>query len=82
LRHRWFNELLKACGALKAVRTLNQRAPRMVKRRNSPYASHDRKRKGRAAINCAPTILPPKTWGDPAHRRSVARWAAFGRYQI
>ena len=43
-RRRWFRELLQASGCIRATRTLNRRSPRMVKRRNSPYAGHDRDR--------------------------------------
>jgi hypothetical protein len=67
--------LLQASGELKAVRTLEQRRPRMVKRRNSPFESHDRKRAGKTAIDATPTLLKPKAWSDPVHPKSVARWA-------
>ncbi len=43
---------------LHATRTLNRRSPRMVKRRNSPYASHDRNAKTRVPIDCTPQMAP------------------------
>lgn len=48
---------------LRATRTLNRRSPRMVKRRNSPYASHNRNLPIRVPIDCTPIILaatPPR----------------------
>ena len=35
-RRRWFNELVQVGARLRAVRTLGQKEPRMVKRRHSP----------------------------------------------
>jgi hypothetical protein len=39
-RQRWLRELLQASAKALCVRTLNQQRPRMVKRRNSPYAPY------------------------------------------
>ena len=35
-RQRWFEQPLAQCAKLKAIRTVNKRSPRMVKRRHSP----------------------------------------------
>ena len=43
---------------LRATQTLNRRNPRMVKRRNSPYASHDRTAKTNVPIYCTPCMVP------------------------
>jgi hypothetical protein len=52
---------------LRATRTLNRRSPRMVKRRNSPYASHNRKLPIRVPIDCMPIIV------SSMHRRTRKR---------
>ncbi len=55
--------MLAESALLRATRTLNRRSPRMVKRRNSPYASHNRNLPIRVPIDCTPTILaaaPPR----------------------
>jgi hypothetical protein len=68
-------ELLQASARLRAVRTLGERRPRMVKRRNSPFASHDRRAVKRTPLDSRISMLQPKAVVDPVHRRSVARWA-------
>jgi hypothetical protein len=47
----------------------------MVKRRNSPFASHDRQAVKRTPLDSTISMLQPKAVVDPVHRRSVARWA-------
>jgi hypothetical protein len=44
---------------LRATQTLNRRSPRMVKRRNSPYKSHDRGANTRVLMDCTPHAAPP-----------------------
>ena len=46
-----------ASSKLLAVRTTMKRSPRMVKRKNSPYKSHDRKAKTRVPAEATPTPL-------------------------
>ena len=58
-RHRWFEQLLAQCARLKAVRTTNKRSPRMVKRRNSPYASFSRQLPRKQPFDPNPTITSP-----------------------
>jgi hypothetical protein len=60
--------LLQACRKLRAVRSLGLRNPRMVKRRNSPFASHNRFLKKKVRANYAPVIIDPpapKPGGQP-----------------
>jgi hypothetical protein len=64
-RARWFNEILDASVRLRATRTLGKQTPRMVKRRNSPYASHDRSVRIRLDMGCEPKMLGP----PELHRR-------------
>jgi hypothetical protein len=56
-RRRWFHELLDTAATLHAVRTKSRRSPRMVKRRNSPYASFDRKTPRRVPIDWTPAVI-------------------------
>jgi hypothetical protein len=58
-------ELLDAAARLRATRTLGKQTPRMVKRRNSPYASHNRSALIRVDMNREPKMLDP----PPLHRR-------------
>ena len=58
-RKRWFEQLLTQCAKLKAVRTINKRSPRMVKRRNSPYASFNRQAERKQAFDPMPVVTPP-----------------------
>jgi hypothetical protein len=59
LRSRWFAQTLKQAASLRCVSSREKTNPRMVKRRNSPYASHDRSLK----LNCTQKfnahLLPP-----------------------
>ena len=64
-RARWFIDLLDAAARLRATRTLGKQTPRMVKRRNSPYVSHDRSALIRVDMNCEPKMLDP----PPLHCR-------------
>ena len=45
--------------AWRATRTLGKQTPRMVKRRNSVYASHDRSALIRVDMNAEPKMLDP-----------------------
>ena len=58
-RQPWFQQLLAQCAKLKAVRTKNKRSPRMVKRRNSPYASFSRQAQRKQPVDPDPTVTPP-----------------------
>jgi hypothetical protein len=60
LRRRWLHELLQASAKLHATRTTDKRSPRMVKRRNSVYAAHNRQAPIRLPTNRTPRRLPPK----------------------
>jgi hypothetical protein len=62
---RWFIELMDAAARLRATRTLGKQTPRMVKRRNSPYAPHNRSVPIRVDMNCEPMMLDP----PPLHSR-------------
>jgi hypothetical protein len=42
-----------------ATRTLGKRSPRMVKRRNSVYAAHNRTLPIRVTVDCTPRRLDP-----------------------
>jgi len=59
LRKRWFVQLLAHAAALLCVSSRGKANPRMVKRRNTPFASHNRT----LAINRSqvfhPILLPP-----------------------
>jgi hypothetical protein len=50
--------VLQASACAKAVRTLDQQRPRMVKRRNSAYAPFKRPRT-RVACDFTPAMSPP-----------------------
>jgi hypothetical protein len=60
LRKRWLRELLHTSARLRATRTIDKRSPRMVKRRNSVYAAHNRQASIRVPINRTPRQLPPQ----------------------
>ena len=66
-------QLLEASSKMLATRTTNKRSPRMVKRRNSTYAAHNRKLPIRVPIDCTPRTLDP-----PA--LSPKQW--FPKYEI
>jgi hypothetical protein len=53
----WFEQLLAVCARLRATRTTGKRNKRMVKRRNSHYASHDRTAPRHVPIDCALVML-------------------------
>ena len=74
-RRRWFNELLEASAAKRATRTLHKRSPRMVKRRNSPYASHDRNARTQVPIDCTPAMLGPMPRRTTAQRAPPRFWS-------
>ena len=59
LRKRWFDQVLAQAAALICVSSRGRSNPRMVKRRNSPYASHDRARPLNQPQNFHPILLPP-----------------------
>ena len=52
-------QLLEASAKLLATRTIAKRSPRMVKRRNSTYAAHNRTLPIRVPIDCTPSALDP-----------------------
>jgi len=59
-RKRWFEQLIAVCIRLKATRTTSKRNKRMVERRNSPYASHDRRAPRHVDMDCTAVMLDPK----------------------
>jgi hypothetical protein len=69
LRRRSYLRVLDESAMLRATRTLNRRSPRMVKRRNSPYASHNRNLPIRVPIDCTPVTVGPM----PRRRRERQR---------
>jgi hypothetical protein len=60
LRRRWFNDLLKTAASLKCSSSRGRANPRMVKRRNSPYASHDREIPRNLHADFTPQMLKPE----------------------
>jgi len=58
LRQRRSKLVLEESGRLRATQTHDRRSPRMVKRRNSPYASHDPDAPTRVPIDCTPQTVP------------------------
>ena len=60
LRKRWLRELLQTSARLRATGTIDKRTARMVKRRNSVYAAHNRQVPIRVATNRTPRRLPPQ----------------------
>ena len=70
LRVRWFTQLLEAGDKLRATRTIGKQSPGMLKRRNSPYACHDRKFPTRVAIDCTPRCLKPPPLSPSYRHRS------------
>ena len=73
---------------LRATRTLNRRSPRMVKRRNSPYASHDRTAKTGVPIDCTPSMVPtdpPAGTDRPRVASPAGLWSVrnpLGRFAV
>jgi hypothetical protein len=71
LRKRWLRELLHTSARLRATRTIDKRSPRMVKRRNSVYAAHNRHVPIRVSTDRTPLRSPPQpispTQWFPAH---------------
>jgi hypothetical protein len=58
-REQWFAQVLKKSASLKCASSKGKCNPRMVKRRHSPYASHDRSRQLNQAADFTPTQLKP-----------------------
>ena len=59
LRKRWFAQVLAQAAALLCVGSRGRTNPRRVKRRNSPYASHDRSLLLYRSQIFQPELLPP-----------------------
>jgi hypothetical protein len=59
LHKRWFAQVLAQAAALLCVSSRGRTNPRMVKRRNSPYASHDRALLLNRSQIFHPELLPP-----------------------
>ena len=72
LRRRQWLRVLRESAMLHATHTLNRRSPRMVKRRNSPYASHDRTARTRVPIDCTPCMVPPPQQPAPIEAHGQA----------
>jgi hypothetical protein len=47
----------------------------MVKRRNSPYKSHDRSLATRVPIDCAPQMAPPMRRQPKARNKDPGQWS-------
>ena len=56
---RWFSALLQEAAHWRSVRSPGRCNPRMLKRRNSPYASHDRSLQINVQTNFSPHLLAP-----------------------
>ena len=59
LHKRWFAQVLEQAAALLCASSRGRTNPRMVKRRNSPYASHDRALPLNRSQIFHPELLPP-----------------------
>ena len=59
LRKRWFVQLLAHAAVLLCVSSRGKTNPRMVKRRNTPFASHNRTLKINRRQIFIPVLLPP-----------------------
>ena len=58
-RKRWFKALLREVARLQCVQGKGLHKPRMLKRRHSPYARHDRKEPRNVNVNFWPQPLGP-----------------------
>ncbi len=58
-RKRWFKALLREVARLRCVQGKGLHKPRMLKRRHSPYARHDRKEPSNVNVNFWPQPLGP-----------------------
>ena len=56
---RWFRQLLEISAKRSATQTIGKQNKRMLKRRSSPYASHDRKAVRHAPMDCTAVMLKP-----------------------
>jgi hypothetical protein len=65
--------LLAAAATIRSTRTIAKRSPRMVKRRNSNYAPHDRHAPIRVPIMPRPSALPPL---------DIPSWATVRKRQL
>jgi len=63
---------------LRATQTRNRYNPRMVKRRNSRYAPHDRAAKKRVPVDYTPGPVTPEV--RIAARAKRSKWAATNRW--
>jgi hypothetical protein len=59
LRKQWFCQLLAQVAKKRCVSSRGRTNPRMVKRRNSPYASHDRAKPKNLKQAFRLELLPP-----------------------
>ena len=74
LHKRWFAQVLAQAAALLCVSSRGRTNPRRVKRRNSPYASHDRALLLNRSQIFHPELLPPlaltrRKWVSQAKER-------------
>ena len=59
LRKRWFKNLLQEAATLRCTSSKGRCNPRMVKRRHSPYASHDPSKLPGRHLDYSPALLGP-----------------------
>ena len=59
LRKRWFKNLLQEASTLRCTSSKGRCNPRMVKRRHSPYASHDPSKLPDKHLDYSPALLGP-----------------------
>ena len=74
LRKRWFEQVLRKSASLKCANSRGRTNPCMVKRRNSPYASHGRSQTLNRLKTFHPQMLPPlqltkRKWVSQAKNR-------------
>jgi len=68
VRQRWFNELLHEAASLRAVTSRGRANARMVKRRSSPFPSHDPTKRPGSRPDFTPAMLKP---------RPISKWQKF-----
>jgi hypothetical protein len=71
LRRRWFNEVVREAATLRSSSSRGRANPRMVKRRNSPYVSHDPTRLPGTRPDMSPDLLGPKPLSIPLKQFTI-----------
>jgi hypothetical protein len=71
LRRRWYNELLREAAMLRCSSNRGRCNPRMVKRRHSPYPSHDPTRLPGTFPDTTPCLLKPQP---------LSKWFIYAKF--